>query len=73
MNDGFAVCVVGDALEKRQGDEGRKGRGFSLADMERLSMPNTVYLGKGVCEKDSTRFRRYLWLISADECLAFLK
>lgn len=73
LNDAFAVCAVGDVLEKRQGVEGHKGWGFSLSDMERFGMANTVYLGKGIYEKDSTRFRRYLWLMSADECLAFLK
>ena len=41
--------------------------------MERFGLSNTVYLGDGVYEKDSLRFRQYLWLISADECLALLK
>jgi hypothetical protein len=41
--------------------------------MARLGLTNTVYLGSGAYEKDSTRFRQYLWLISADECLALLK
>jgi hypothetical protein len=41
--------------------------------MARLGMSNTVYLGDGSYEKDSSRFRQYLWLISADECLALMK
>jgi hypothetical protein len=73
LNDAFAVCAVGDILEKRPGYAGQIGWGFSLADMARLGMSNTVYLGDGAYEKDSSRFRQYLWLISADECLALLK
>jgi hypothetical protein len=73
LNDAFAVCAVGDVLEKRPGYAGQIGWGFSLADMARLGMTNTVYLGDGTYEKDSSRFRYYLWLISADECLALLK
>lgn len=73
LNDAFAVCAVGDILEKRPGYAGQIGWGFSLADMARLGLTNTVYLGDGAYEKDSARFRQYLWLISADECLALLK
>ena len=29
--------------------------------------------GDGTYEKDSSRFRQYLWLISADECPALIK
>jgi hypothetical protein len=73
LNDAFAVCAVGDILEKRPGYAEQIGWGFSLADMARLGMSNTVYLGDGSYEKDSSRFRQYLWLISADECLALMK
>jgi len=73
LNDAFAVCAVGDILEKRPGYAGQIGWGFSLADMARLGMTNTVYLGDGTYEKDSSRFRKYLVRISADECLAMLK
>ena len=46
-NDAFAVCAVGDVLEKRPGYAGQIGWGFSLADMARLGLANTVYLGEG--------------------------
>jgi hypothetical protein len=72
LNDAFAVCAVGDVLEKRPGYAGQIGWGFSLADMARLGLTNTVYLGEGAYE-DSARFRKYLVRISADECLAMLK
>jgi hypothetical protein len=73
LNDAFAVCAVGDLLEKSPGFAGQIGWGFSLADMAGFGMTNTVYLGDGTYEKDSSRFRQYLWLISADECLALMK
>lgn len=72
LNDAFAVCAVGEVLEKRPGYAGQIGWGFSLADMARLGLTNTVYLGDGAYE-DSSLFRRYLVRISADECLAMLK
>lgn len=73
LNDAFAVCAVGDDLEQRFGFAGRKGWGFSIDDMARLGLTNTVYLGPGIYEKDSSRFRKYLAQISADDCLALLK
>jgi hypothetical protein len=73
LNDAFAVCAVGDVLEKRPGYAGQIGWGFSLADMARLGLANTVYLGDGRYEKDSARFRQYLVPLGADECLAMLK
>jgi hypothetical protein len=73
LHDAFAVCAVGDVLEKRPGFAGQRGWGFSLADMARLGLTHTVYLGHGVYEKDSARFRQHLVPISADECLALLK
>lgn len=73
LNDAFAVCAVGDELEKRFGFKERKGWGFSTEDMALLGMTNTVYLGSGKYETDSTRFRKYLAQISAADCLALLK
>lgn len=73
LNDAFAVCAVGDILEKRPGYAGQIGWGFSLADMARFGMTHTVYLGDGAYEIDSARFQKYLVPISADECLAMLK
>lgn len=73
LDDAFAVCAVGDILEKRPDVTGRKGWGFSIADMAGLGLANTVYLGDGLYEKDSSGFRRYLVLLSADECLALLE
>jgi len=73
LNDAFAVCAVGDVLEKRPGYAGQIGWGFPLADMARLGLANTVYLGEGRYERDSSRFRQYLVPLSADDCLALLK
>jgi len=73
LKDAFAVCAAGDVLEKRPGYAGQIGWGFSLADMARLGLANTVYLGEGRYERDSSRFRQYLVPIGADDCLALLK
>lgn len=73
LNDAFAVCAVGDELEKRFGFTGRKGWGFSIDDMALLGLTDTVYLGDGSYEKDSAGFLKYLVQISARECLALLK
>jgi hypothetical protein len=73
LNDAFAVCAVGDALERRPGYTGQKGWGFSLEDMARLGLQHTVYLGTGRYEQDSARFRQYLVPLGADDCLAMLK
>lgn len=71
LNDAFAVCAVGDVLEKRPGYAGQIGWGFSLADMVNLGLTNTVYLGNDDYVR-STRFRKYLVPISAYECLAMM-
>jgi hypothetical protein len=73
LDDTFAVCAVGDMLEKRPGFAGQRGWGFSLADMARLGLGPTVYLGEGRYEQASTRFRQHLILLGADECLALMK
>lgn len=72
LDDAFAVCAVGDVLEKRPGYAGQIGWGFSLADMARLGLPNTVYLGEGRYEQDSARFRQYLIPLGANDCLELL-
>ena len=56
LNYAFAVCAVGDVLEQRLGCTDRKVWGFSISDMEKLGLTNTVYLGVGTYEKDSSRF-----------------
>lgn len=73
LDDAFAVCAVGDVLEQRSGFTGQKGWGFSVEDMASLGLVNTVYLGRGRYEEDSSRFRQYLVRISADECIELLK
>jgi hypothetical protein len=72
LSDAFAVCAVGEVLDSRSTPLTR-GWGFSITDMARLGMANTVYLGDGVYEKDSALFRKYLVPITADECLALMK
>ncbi|WP_374660273.1 hypothetical protein [Inhella sp.] len=73
LSDAFAVCAVGDVLEKRPGYAGQKGWGFSLDDMARLGLRHTVYLGDGRYEQASSRFRQHLVPLSADDCLALLR
>lgn len=73
LDDAFAVCAVGDALEQRFGFTGRKGWGFSIEDMVQLGLANTVYLGSGRYEKDSAGFKRYLAQISAEDCRQLLQ
>lgn len=73
LDDAFAVCAVGDEPEQRFGFTGRKGWGFSVEDMVRLGLANTVYLGRGRYEKDSAGFARYLAQISADDCRQLLQ
>jgi hypothetical protein len=73
LSDAFAVCAVGDALERRPGFAGQAGLGVSLADMARLGLKKTVYLGEGRYEQDAARFRQYLVPLGADDCLALLK
>jgi hypothetical protein len=65
--------IVGDELEQRFGFAGRKGWGFSVEDMVSFGLSNTVYLGRGRYERDSTGFRRYLAQISADDCRALMQ
>ena len=72
LDDAFAVCAVGDVLEERPGFTGRNGWGFSVADMVRLGLANTVYLGSGRYEQDSAGFLRYLARISAEDCRQLL-
>jgi hypothetical protein len=73
LRDAFATCAVGDAASSKYPSlQDRKGWGFSIKDMERLGLVNTVYLGDGVYERDSTFFRKYLGLLGADECLQLL-
>jgi hypothetical protein len=72
-NNACGVCAVGDLLDKRPNAQGRKGWGFSSADMALLGLPNTVYLCEGTYEKNSTRFSQYIIPITAEECLALLK
>lgn len=73
LSDAFAVCAVGDEVEKRFGFTGKKGWGFSINDMLRLGMNNITYLGDGAYEKNSARVKEYLVTITADDCLALLK
>ncbi len=72
LSDAFAVCAVGEVLGSRATPDS-KGWGFSIADMARLGLKDTVYLGDGTYEKDSALFRKYLVPITADECVALLK
>ncbi len=72
LDDAFAVCAVGDVLGSRATADTR-GWGFSIADMVRLGLSNTVYLGDGVYEQDSALFRKYLVPITEAECRSRMK
>jgi len=73
VNHAFSVCAVGDMLKQRCTQPELMGWGFSVEDMVRLGMRNTLYLGEGRFETDSKRFNRYLCRITADECTALMK
>lgn len=72
LADTFAACGVGDVLEKRPGFKDQRGWGFSIADMERLGLAHTSYLGDGAYEA-SWRFKTYLVALTADECVSLLR
>lgn len=72
LSDAFAVCAVGEVLSTRATPE-TKGWGFSIDDMARLGLKNTVYLGAGSYERNSALFQKYLVPITADECTALLR
>jgi hypothetical protein len=72
LDDAFAACGVGDVLEKRPGFRDQWGWGFTLADMERLGLAHTSYLGDGAYEANS-RFRKYLVPLTAEECVSLLR
>jgi hypothetical protein len=71
LDDAFAACGVGEVLEKRPDFRDQWGWGFTLADMERLGLAHTSYLGNGAYESNSG-FRKYLVQLTADECLSLL-
>jgi len=72
LDDAFAACGVGDVLEKRPGFQDQWGWGFTLADMERMGLVHTSYLGDGAYEANS-RFRKYLVPLTAEECVSLLR
>lgn len=41
--------------------------------MNRLGLTNIRYLGKGIYERDSKYFRKYLEQLDAQDCLSHLK
>ena len=72
LDDTFAACGVGDVLERRPGFKDQRGWGFSIADMERLGLAHTSYLGDGAYEANR-RFRTYLVPLTAEECVSLLR
>jgi len=69
LDDAFAVCAVGDALEPRPGFAGERACGSSMACMARPGLKDTVCLGEGRDEQDAARLRQYLVPLGADDCL----
>ena len=72
LDDAFAACGVGDVLEKRPGFKDQWGWGFSIADMERMGLAHTSYLGDGAYEANS-RFQKFLVRLTAEECVSLLR
>jgi hypothetical protein len=72
LDDAFAACGVGDVLEKRPGFKDQWGWGFSIADMEKLGLAHTSYLGDGAYEANS-RFQKFLVPLTAEECRSLLR
>lgn len=72
IDDAFAVCAIGDVLDSRSTAD-TLGWGFSIADMVRLGLANTVYLGDGEYEQNSALFATYLVPITAAECQSRMK
>jgi hypothetical protein len=72
LDDAFAACGVGDVLEKRPDFTDQWGWGFSIADMERLGLAHTRYLGDGGYEANR-RFQKYLVPLTAEECVSLLR
>jgi hypothetical protein len=72
LDDAFAACGVGDVLETRPGFKGQRGWGFSIADMERLGLAHTSYLGDGAYAANR-RFRTYLVPLMTEECVSLLR
>jgi hypothetical protein len=68
LDDRFMVCGVGDALERRPDYRHQQGWGFSLTEMAKLGLADTVYLGEGAYEQ-TPRFRDLLILLTAQQCL----
>jgi hypothetical protein len=72
LDDAFAACGVGDVLEQRPDFMDQWGWGFTLADMEKLGLAHTSYLGDGPYEANR-RFQSFLVLLTAEECRSLLR
>ena len=68
LDDHFTVCGVGDALERRPDYRRQQGWGFALAEMARLGLTDTIYLGAGAYDQ-TPRFRDMLLPLTAQQCL----
>lgn len=68
LDDRFTVCGVGDVLERRPDYRHQQGWGFALAEMARLGLPDTIYLGAGAYHQ-TPRFLDMLMPLTAQQCL----
>ena len=68
LDDRFTVCGVGDVLEHRPDYRHQQGWGFALAEMAKLGLADTVYLGAGAYDQ-TPRFRDLLVPLTAQQCL----
>ncbi len=68
LDDRFTVCGVGDVLERRPDYRHQQGWGFALAEMTKLGLTDTIYLGAGAYHQ-TPRFLDLLMPLTAQQCL----
>lgn len=68
LDERFTVCGVGDVLERRPDYRHQQGWGFALAEMARLGLTDTIYLGAGAYHQ-TPRFLDMLMPLTAQQCL----
>ena len=68
LDDRFTVCGVGDVLERRPDYRHQQGWGFALAEMTKLGLTDTIYLGAGAYHQ-TPRFLDMLMPLTAQQCL----
>jgi hypothetical protein len=68
LDERFTVCGVGDVLERRPDYRLQQGWGFALAEMTKLGLTDTIYLGAGAYHQ-TPRFLDMLMPLTAQQCM----